>query len=219
MALQGSYPFKFQYALKTFHWSSIQLGHWLSLVGFWRAVHLSVVLPLIIKALYARSEQLSSNAQKRTDLLVVRASLALDLLGYILLSIVTSQSSFIGATVILSFAGGFAPSSQSLALALAHPSAHAARRDARAHVKTLPSGAKQEIGRLFGALAVVHALGSQVIGPAMFSVTFVATVAIYPRAIFWLSSLITLLALGALGGVRLDAEAVAGPSEESPLLA
>lgn len=228
---QGSYHFKFQYALKTFHWNSVQLGHWLSLVGFWRAVHLSIVLPLILKTLYARRERLAGNVQsddekeahvKEVDLLVVRASLAVDLIGYILLGIVTSQNPFIGATIVLSFAGGFAPSVQSLALALAHPSAHVARRDARAHSKDLPSNAKQEIGRLFGALAVIHALGSQVIGPAIFSATFVASIGVYPRAIFWLSSLVIVLALGALGVVRLEAGGVAKPStstEEAPLLA
>ncbi|KAG9095170.1 hypothetical protein FS749_010950, partial [Ceratobasidium sp. UAMH 11750] len=76
----GAYHYKFQYALKTFHWNSIQLGYWLSLVGFWRAVHLTIILPLILKGLYARRERIASSnhlseeekeAQvKRTDLLV-----------------------------------------------------------------------------------------------------------------------------------------------------
>ncbi|KAG8705610.1 hypothetical protein FRC08_001574 [Ceratobasidium sp. 394] len=225
----GAYHYKFQYALKTFHWNSIQLGYWLSLVGFWRAVHLTIILPLILKGLYARRERIASSnhlseeekeAQvKRTDLLVVRASLAVDLIGYILLGIITSQNPFIGATIILSFGGGFVPAAQSLALALEHPSIHAARRNASAGKS--PAPAKREVGRLFGALAVVQALGSQVAGPAIFSATFVASMGSHPRAIFWLSAVIIVIGLGALSAVRLGAETAdtsEAATEETPLL-
>ncbi|KAG9091808.1 hypothetical protein FRC07_011784 [Ceratobasidium sp. 392] len=225
----GSYHYKFQYALKTFHWNSIQLGYWLSLVGFWRAVHLTIVLPLILKGLYVRRERISNSdhlsyeekeAQvKRTDLLVVRVSLLVDLIGYILLGIVTSQNPFIGATIVLSFGGGFAPAAQSLALALAYPSAHAARRNAP--TGKLPTPARREVGRLFGALAVIQALGSQVAGPAIFSATFVASIGSHPRAIFWLSGVIIVLALGALSAVRLyhgTGDALEATTEETPLL-
>ncbi|KAF8610528.1 MFS general substrate transporter [Ceratobasidium sp. AG-I] len=226
----GSYHFKFQYAIKTFHWSSFQLGNWLSFVGFCRATHLIVILPFILKWLYARRERLLNNAQlsdgekeaqvKETDLLVVRASLLVDLLGYIFLGSVTDQNAFIFSSAVLSFGGGFAPATQSLALALSYPTAHAARRNAPPG--KLPPPARREIGRLFGALAVIQALGSQVAGPALFSATFVATIATYPRAIFWLSSVIIVLALGSLAIVRLDSGAEArpdAPNEEAPLLA
>ncbi|CAE6436753.1 unnamed protein product [Rhizoctonia solani] len=224
----GQHHFKYQYTIKTFHWSSVQLGYWLSLVGFWHALYLSVILPAILKALYAREERLSNGSGsddekegqvKKIDLLVVRASLLIDLVSYILLGIVTSQAPFIGATIFLTFGEGFAPSVQSLALALSNPSAHIARREARAHGTTMPSSAKQEIGRLFGALAVIHSLGAQVVGPALFGTTFGATVGVYPRAIFWLCVIIVVLALGALGAVRLDAEAVGEDSEHEPLFA
>ena len=78
---QGSYHFKFQYALKTFHWNSVQLGYWLSLVGFWRAVHLSIVLPIILKTLYARKERLAGNAQTNDEkeaALLLETALKLD---------------------------------------------------------------------------------------------------------------------------------------------
>ncbi|QRW26991.1 major facilitator superfamily transporter [Rhizoctonia solani] len=224
----GSYHFKFQYALKTFHWSSVQLGHWLSLVGFWRALYLSVILPAILKALYAREARRSNGDEsdnekeaqvKRVDLLVVRVSLLIDLIGYILIGIVTSQMPFIGATILLAFGGGFAPSVQSLALALASPSAHIARRGARAHGESLPPGAKQEIGRLFGALAVIHALGAQVIGPAVYSTTFGASIGVYPRAIFWLCAIMVSLAVVAFSFVRLEGGHEPEDSEHEPLLA
>lgn len=223
----GSYHFKFQYALKTFHWSSVQLGHWLSLVGFWRALYLSIILPSILKALYAREERFSNGSNddveretqvKKIDLLVVRASLVIDLVGYILVAIVTSQTPFIGATVVLAFGGGFAPSVQSLALALANSSTHISRREARSHRASIPSSAKQGIGRLFGALAVIHSLGAQVVGPALFGATFGATVGSYPRTIFWLCAIIIVLALGALSAVRLQVGASAESSEHEPLL-
>ncbi|KAG8743686.1 hypothetical protein FRC10_011559 [Ceratobasidium sp. 414] len=222
----GAYHYKFQYALKTFHWNSIQLGYWLGLVGIWRAVHLTIILPLVLKGLYARRERIASSNHlsdeqkeeqvKRTDLLVVRASLAIDLVGYILLGIVTSQNPFIGATIVLSFGGGFTPAAQSLSLALTHPSVHAARRNTSAGKS--PAPAKREIGRLFGALAVIQALGSQVAGPAIFSATFVASIGSHPRAIFWLSGAIIVIGLGALSAVRLDTDTSEASTEETPLL-
>ncbi|KDN51795.1 hypothetical protein RSAG8_00343, partial [Rhizoctonia solani AG-8 WAC10335] len=221
----GSYHFKYQYAIKTFHWSSVQLGYWLSLVGFWRALYLSTILPIILKGFYAR-EDLSNSTDdekedqvKKIDLLVARSSLLIDLGGYILLSIVTSQTPFIGATIVLAFGGGFSPSVHSLALALANPSVHIARQGARAHGATISSGARQEIGRLFGAFAIIHSLGAQVIGPAIFGAVFSATVGIYPKAFFWLSAFLVAVALGALGAVCLDITGTAGDPEREPLLA
>ncbi|KAJ1309896.1 hypothetical protein OPQ81_006657 [Rhizoctonia solani] len=224
----GSHHFRYQYALKTFHWSSVELGNWLSIVGFWRALYLSIILPAILKTLYTLEERLSGGTHnddekeaqvKKIDLLVVRVSLLIDLVGYILVGIVTSQVPFIGATIILVFGGGFAPSVQSLTLALANPSADIARREARTLGTSPPSNAKKEIGRLFGALALIHSLGAQVIGPALFGTTFGATIGVYPRAIFWLCAIIMVFALGALGAVRLDIGATAENSEHTPLLA
>jgi len=42
----------------------------------------------------------------------------------------------------------------------------------------------KEIGRLFGALGVVQAICSQVIGPFIYGMTYMRTVATFPRAIF-----------------------------------
>ncbi|KAF8758499.1 MFS general substrate transporter [Rhizoctonia solani] len=162
----------------------------------------------ILKALYAREARRSNGDEsdnekeaqvKRVDLLVVRVSLLIDLIGYILIGIVTSQMPFIGATILLAFGG--------------------ARRGARAHGESLPPGAKQEIGRLFGALAVIHALGAQVIGPAVYSTTFGASIGVYPRAIFWLCAIMVSLAVVAFGFVRLEGGHEPEDSEHEPLLA
>ncbi|CUA75023.1 Cohesin subunit SA-3 [Rhizoctonia solani] len=219
----GSNHFKYQYAIKTFRWSSVQLGYWLSLVGFWRALYLLAILPIIIKALYAREERSNradnddeKEAQvRRIDLLVSRSSLLIDLVGYSLIGIVTSQTPFIGATTILAFGGGFSPSVQSLALALTSPSAHVARREARAHGENISSSAKQEIGRLFGAFAIVHSLGAQVVGPALFSLVFSATVGVYPKAFFWVSAFLVAVAIGTLGAVRLDTTDIVEDPEQA----
>jgi MFS family permease len=179
-----------------------------------------------LKYLTARRERSLGNRQLNgrekesqavdSDLLVVRASMFLDLTGYILLALVTSQNQFIGSTVILSFAGGFHPAAQSLALALTYPSAHAAKVSADA--SSVPSSGKQETGRLFGALAVIQALCSQVVGPALFSATFVASIESHPRAIFWVSSAIITFALGALLFVQLDSRNEPEEGERAPLL-
>lgn len=52
------------YAIKAFRWSSVQLGYWLSFVGFWRALYLSTILPIFLKGFYAREERLSDSADE-----------------------------------------------------------------------------------------------------------------------------------------------------------
>ncbi|CAE6448464.1 unnamed protein product [Rhizoctonia solani] len=226
----GSYQFQYQYTIKAFSWNSVQLGYWLSLVGFCRAFYLLAILPIILKSLYARDEQLFPGANsddekeaqvRRMDLLVARSSVLIYLAGYTVIATVTSQAPFIGATIILAFGGGFTPSVQSLALALSNPSAHIARREARAHGAKIPLGAKQEIGRLFGAFAITHSLGAQVVGPALFNAVFGATIGIHPRAFFWLSALIVTVALAALSFICLntEVECAAEDTEREPLMA
>ncbi|KAG9087030.1 hypothetical protein FRC07_012928, partial [Ceratobasidium sp. 392] len=119
----GSYSFKYQYALKAFAWSSTQMGNWLSLLGFTRALHLVVVLPLILKALHWYRERKASAKElelaadpdskaKAIDLLVARASLCVDITSYIASALVTTSNAFLGTTSLLSFGGGYGPAIQ-----------------------------------------------------------------------------------------------------------
>lgn len=97
------------------------------------------------------------------------------------------------ATLMGSVGQGFIPSVQSVALELY------SRRG------------ETETGKLFGALSVVSALGSQIVGPAMFGFVYIQTVAFAPAAVFYVSTAITavaltLLCLVRLGDVRRDVE-------------
>jgi len=63
-------------------------------------------------------------------------------------------------------------------------------------------GGKGEAGKLFGAIYVVQALGSQILGPALYGFVYYKTVAIYPRAVFLLSAVLMMVSLGLLALVR-----------------
>jgi hypothetical protein len=41
----GGIPYKIQYALSRFSWTSVDIGYWLTSIGIARATHLAIVLP------------------------------------------------------------------------------------------------------------------------------------------------------------------------------
>ncbi|OJA18420.1 hypothetical protein AZE42_06989 [Rhizopogon vesiculosus] len=63
-------------------------------------------------------------------------------------------------------------------------------------------GGKSEAGKLFGAISVVQALGSQILGPALYGFVYYKTVAIYPGAIFLMGAVLMMVSLGLLALVR-----------------
>ncbi|GAW01298.1 MFS general substrate transporter [Lentinula edodes] len=180
VSVVGSVTYKFQYAASAFDWSSETLGYWLSLVGAARAFHLAVILPLCIKlfkrkppkALAEESEPLISSPSSATpptsdarsdspsrlmephssafDLGLARVSLSVEILSYLLMGLVTTPLAFTLFGMLGALGGGFSPALQSVAL----------------EMYTARGGT--ESGRLFGALSVVQALSSQIIGPAMY---------------------------------------------------
>lgn len=118
------------------------------------------------------------------DLIIARASLLVDLIAYVSISLSQNAGQFFAASMISSFGGGFNPATQSLALFL------------------MPDSAK-DAGKLFGALGMLGALSTQVAGPAAFGSLYMATVAIFPKAIFVTGALVITSALIALSLVRL----------------
>ncbi|KAF8744234.1 MFS general substrate transporter, partial [Rhizoctonia solani] len=213
----GSFSFKYQYAIKAFGWSSTQMGNWLSLLGFTRALHLTVLLPLILKAIHWVRERRpptkpvsESDKAQSVDLLVARASVGVDITSYSASALVTTSSAFLGTTTILSFGGGYPPAIQSLALALTQTSktqdaatVNLTSDEPRFESTSIDTNAPDDTGRLLGAMSVVYTLCSQIFGPSLFGALFVATVGSAPRAIFWLSATLNGLALCSLLMVRL----------------
>lgn len=143
------------------------------------------------------------------DLFVARASALIEALACVGAALSTTPTVWIAATLTASFGSGFGPSVQALALELhqeakeeealseleepldggevdhpPQPSTSTPSSVASTAVKPTSSS----VGEIYGAMSVVQALGSQILGPQIYGWTFVATLQTQPRAIFWLSA-------------------------------
>ncbi|KAF9500505.1 MFS general substrate transporter [Pleurotus eryngii] len=215
ISIMGSYVYKFQYAASAFGWSAETIGYWISLVGAVRAAFLALILPVIIQLskpkatsasvetepLLSSSSEPSGSSQRPSptssprslleihsptfDLSLARASLLVEIVAYSFMAMAQAPLPFTIFAMLGSFGAGFSPAIQSAAIELY------VRRGGR------------ENGRLYGALSVVQALCSQILGPAIFGFTYVRTVATYPRAIFFLSVAAVFSAFVLLGFVRI----------------
>ncbi|KAF8163650.1 major facilitator superfamily domain-containing protein [Crassisporium funariophilum] len=202
ISMMGSYTFKFQYAASTFGWSTETLGYWLSLIGAVRAFFLTAILPVAIKLLKPKPMILESPVppNERSSLLddsssasgsattapiqktirkeihsssfdlgLARASLFMDIVAYTFMGLARTPLAFTVFGALGSLGAGFSPAIQSVTLAMY------ARRGGT------------ETGRLFGAMSVIQALSSQIIGPSLYGFVYMKTVASYPRTIFFVS--------------------------------
>jgi len=88
-----------------------------------------------------------------------------------------SQIMFIAASSFSIFGSGVMPTVQSLALCIL-------RSRSLANVSAGGTEVDVGIGRLFGALAVLQAVGQMIIGPMLFGLVYSTTVGTYPKAIF-----------------------------------
>ncbi|GAA5821058.1 hypothetical protein JCM11251_001943 [Rhodosporidiobolus azoricus] len=229
---------KLLYTAKTFGWTSIENGYFLTFLGASRVVTMVIVLPLFIRRVLGRREAplpiwekpvwvegaggqteeevrekverwererkwLKTVHESHFDHVLALSSLALDLVAFLLYTLApllgprtpTSHLAlFLLSASLQSLGSGATPALQSLALA------HSSPRDA---------------GRLFASLSVLQSLASQVVGPAVFGVTFMRTVGKWSEAIFALASALTAISLAALGGVRLRRVYVPKREEEA----
>ncbi|KAI3600040.1 hypothetical protein WG66_011111 [Moniliophthora roreri] len=229
-SLLGSYTYKFQYAASTFGWSSETLSYWISLTGAARAVHLAIILPICIKlfkrkpriqlraseeeplirqpeeATPARSRshspsRLSEPQSGHFDLNLARVSLGVEIISYTCMGLTSNALAFVGFGVMGALGIGFSPAIQALAMDL----------------YTKSGGT--ETGKLFGALSVLQA--SQILGPAMYGLIYMNTVASYPRTIFFVSVATIFISVVALSLVRLpdtqgEMKAILDDVEEQP---
>ncbi|KAF9469433.1 major facilitator superfamily domain-containing protein [Collybia nuda] len=231
ISIMGSYPYKFQYAAAAFGWSTEIIGYWVSLIGAARAVFLTVILPLVIKLFFTpraapapvasspqssftpsetqpllspsspsastskRTAQPPVHVQKHTatfDLRLAQASLLIEFIAYVLMGLSTTSGSFTAASLLGATGAGFNPAVQTVALGMFLGMTGAGTGEG--------SG---ESGRLFGALSVVQALCSQILGPAGYGLVYMKTAGTFPRAIFLVSGGTVGLALGLLAFVKL----------------
>ncbi|KAH9484437.1 putative membrane protein C14C4.07 [Psilocybe cubensis] len=222
ISLMGSNSYKYQYAESTFGWKTTTVGYWVSLTGVTRALFLTVVLPVIIKILKPEPAQIRLPADpnettplirgasngKRTrrsisssrvmrhrevhspafDLGLARASLAVEIVGYAMMGLAPVGWMFMLFGVVGSFGTGFSPAVQSVILSL------------------YASRGGTEIGRLYGALSVIQALCSQIVGPSVYAFAFVKTFGIFPPAIFFISAFCVTTSFVMLSFVRIPKE-------------
>lgn len=123
-------------------------------------------------------------ASSRLDLLTARISFLLESIGLVLLALNVSALMFVLITVFMTLGAGSPPALNSLALNL------------------IPS--KRESGRLFGALSVLHALGSTLLSPLLFGGVFSATVGTYAPTVFAMAAGFMVLAQVALVFVKFE---------------
>jgi len=211
--IMSSYQYKFQYASAQFGWATEQLGYWISATGFVRAAYLMAILPLILKYLKPKrpgislptsdsptsssplinSEQAQlTHAYKSTrfDLWLARVSLMIDIISYILLTLVRTPTMFFAISLLGSLGSGLGPAKQSVALEL--------------YLRT----GETETGKLFGALSVAQAICSQIIGPTLFGLVYASTVVVFPQTLFIVCAAALTIALCASLLIRLKPQEV-----------
>ncbi|KAI0647308.1 major facilitator superfamily domain-containing protein [Trametes meyenii] len=190
-----------QYASLTFGWTSETINYWMGGINISKAVYLTLIFPGIVQLLsnfYAptQPETPAEDAESNPlllpsgeleepsiaisptpkkllraaplDLILARAALVSDMIFYALTPTAATGALFAAYGMCISLGASFGPVMQSLALDLY------ARR----------GGA--DTGRLLGALTVVSALSSHIVGPTLFGVTYMKTVATTPGAIYGL---------------------------------
>ncbi|KAF5367389.1 hypothetical protein D9758_003750 [Tetrapyrgos nigripes] len=122
-----------------------------------------------------------------------------------------SEIFFVLASSLSGFGAGFLPAAQSLALCIVQArqllESTASERDASA----VASDAREEsikpkgdsgIGKLFGALSVLQAVGQMIMGPLLFGLVYSDSVAQFPKAIFVTACGILVGALGFASLIR-----------------
>ncbi|OCH93392.1 MFS general substrate transporter [Obba rivulosa] len=190
--VSGSLNQQFQYATYTFRWTAENLGYFLGVVFVARAIYLTLVLPTILRYLNkpTPSTQVPSGGDQRTlsstlndlptdtapardtapsvDLLLSRVAMCVDVISYIFLPLAPTGIIFTALSVCAAIGTTFAPTTQSLAL----------------EIYTRQGGA--DTGKVLGAFSVLSAISSHIIGPAIFGLAYMKTVATFPGAIFYI---------------------------------
>ncbi|KAK7061271.1 MFS general substrate transporter [Favolaschia claudopus] len=119
----------------------------------------------------------------------------------------SSQALFVMSSWIASWGGGLVPAINSLALCISQ-----ARGLLEAEAGGDPS-IESSTGKLFGALAVLQAIGQMILGPLVFGLIYSGTVATFPKAVFVAAMGILAVALLATTLVR---NPVAEPKNKTP---
>lgn len=210
--VMGGIQYSLQYAAGKYNWTGEMIGYYISAAAVTRALYLVLGLPALLRffaskrpavqlpvqpgePLDARSESPSLSAREDTrapvhankhtpalDLGIAKASLAIHAVSFVLIAVSKNAVGFVAAGLLATFSIGYGPVVQSLSLEL----------------YALRGGETSEAGRLFGAMNVIQTLGNQIIGPSLFGVVYMKTVATFPEAMFYVFMAVVLLSLSFL---------------------
>ncbi|KAJ7477275.1 major facilitator superfamily-domain-containing protein [Mycena galericulata] len=128
-----------------------------------------------------------------------------------------SQALFVVSSWMASWGAGLVPAVQSLALCIVQARALIAAESeegVEGVEGVAPVVADMGSGSLFGALAVLQAIGQMILGPLLFGLIYSETVAIFPKAVFGAAIGILLVALTA---TLLVQSPLANPKGKSPV--
>lgn len=177
------YQLKYLYAEHVFSWDAERLGYYISYMGFARAITLLVLMPAwnyLFKPLPIRGRSsVSPRRELNFDLSLVRMSILLDVLSHASVIVAPSSSAtwFVLATTLTSLGSTSVPSYSSTVLGyVRYRTAQAEQEDQQ-----------EDVGVLFGGLAVLQSLGQTIIGPILFGLVYSATVSTFPKGVFVLA--------------------------------
>ncbi|KAI0291157.1 major facilitator superfamily domain-containing protein [Russula brevipes] len=207
----GSVQYWLQYAAGKFNWTGEIVGYYISIIGITRALFLVVGLPAILRFFVPKrppvhlptspNEPLDTTTSTvppaasrepihthtpAVDLGLAKVSIALQVIYFALLAVSRDARVFVAVSVLGALA-----------------------------LFTRRGGAPSEAGRLFGAMSVIQTIGTQVVGPPLFGVVYINTVAAFPEAMFYVLMVVVSISLFFLFLVRIppDPEAVDGAME------
>ncbi|KAF8134935.1 major facilitator superfamily domain-containing protein [Boletus edulis] len=153
----------------------------------------------------------------RFDLLVVRCSMFVDFCSHALVALSPlpsnnatsswrSQLMFVGATSLASAGAGVLPAAQSLALCTLQGRKMTEKEATAGGADMVPGeqDAAPKLGKLFGAMSVLQAVGQTILGPVLFGVIYSNTVASFPKAIFAVAGFLVIVAVFLTAFIRPD---------------
>ncbi|GJJ08626.1 hypothetical protein Clacol_002845 [Clathrus columnatus] len=137
------------------------------------------------------------------DLWVARISLFLDFLSHSLVAIAPSASVqlFAGFSLVNSMGTGLVPALHSIAMCTLYLRERNVSVDIDRPEGESRKGGK-DVGKLFGSLAVLQAVGMSILGPMLFGSVYSITVATFPKAIFVLAASLIVMAIAMLCLIR-----------------
>lgn len=150
-----------------FGWTNFETSRLVSVVNGSRVFCLLVLLPIVTRLFRGRSSASSPTTAKPTgadsfDLVLIRAAIALDTLGYLGYTLATSGGVFLASGAFAAAGGIGSPTLQS------------------SLTKHVPA---DRTGQLLGAVGLLHAL-ARVVAPTAFNAIYAATVGSFTPAVF-----------------------------------